>query len=84
MRENRAYFSINLIKLHQGIPMLYSLRMAKLINLTTVVAPAADANWPAISPACAKSSYRSDWTNKRSNKGFYTFTSDRTPGSYIG
>ena len=84
MRENRACFSINLIKLHQGMSMLYSLCMAKLINLTTVVAPAAAVNWPAISPACAKSSYRSDWPNKRSNKGFYTFTPDRTPGSYIG
>ena len=30
------------------------------------------------------SAYRSDWTNKRSNKGFYTFTTDRTPGGYIG
>ena len=58
--------------------------MAKLINQTTVVASAAAANWPAISSAAAKSSYRTDWTNKRSNKGFYTFTSDRTPGSYIG
>jgi hypothetical protein len=50
-----------------------------------VVAPiAAAANWYATTPVSAKSSYRSDWTNKRSNKGFYTFTSDRTPGSYIG
>jgi hypothetical protein len=55
-----------------------------LINQTTVAAPAAAVNWPAISSAAAKSSYRTDWTNKRSNKGFYTFTSDRTPGSYIG
>ena len=30
------------------------------------------------------SAYRSDWTNKRSNKGFYTFTTDRTPGGFIG
>ena len=58
--------------------------MAKLINQTTVAASAAAANWPAISSTAAKSSYRTDWTNKRSNKGFYTFTSDRTPGSYIG
>ncbi len=58
--------------------------MAKLINQTTVAAPAAAVNWPAISSVAATSSYRTDWTNKRSNKGFYTFTSDRTPGSYIG
>ena len=65
--------------------MLYSCRMAKLVNSTTVVAPiAAAANWYATTSVSAKSSYRSDWTNKRSNKGFYTFTSDRTPGSYIG
>ncbi|MEY3755793.1 MAG: hypothetical protein RL356_65 [Actinomycetota bacterium] len=64
--------------------MLYPAAMAKLINSKTVAAPAAAVNWPAISSTAAKSSYRSDWTNKRSNKGFYTFTSDRTPGSYIG
>ena len=58
--------------------------MAKLINQTTVAASAAAANWPAISSAAATSSYRTDWTNKRSNKCFYTFTADRTPGSYIG
>jgi hypothetical protein len=58
--------------------------MAKLINQTSVAAPAAAVNWPAISSTAAKSSYRTGWTNKRSNKGFYTFTSDRTPGSYIG
>ena len=64
--------------------MLYSSHMAKLISLNTVVAPAAAVNSPAIFPICAKSSYRSAWTNKRSDKGFYTFTSDRTPGGYIG
>ena len=65
--------------------MPYSCRMAKLVNSHTAVARiAATANWYAINPVTAKSSYRSDWTNKRSNKGFYTFTSDRTPGSYIG
>ena len=65
--------------------MLYSCQMAKLVNSHTAVAPiVATANWYAINPVSAKSSYRSDWTNKRSNKGFYTFTSDRTPGSYIG
>ncbi len=65
--------------------MLYSCRMAKLVNSHTAVAPiAATANWYAINPVTAKSSYRSDWTNKRSNKGFYTFTLDRTPGSFIG
>jgi hypothetical protein len=59
--------------------------MAKPVNLHTAVAPiAATANWFAINPITAKSSYRSDWSNKRSNKGFYTLTSDRTPGSYIG
>ena len=64
--------------------MLYSSHMAKLISLNTVAAPAAAVNSPAIFPAYAKSSYRSAWTNKRSDKGFYTFTSDRTPGGYIG
>ena len=65
--------------------MPYSCRMAKLVNSQTAVAPiAATANWYAINPVTAKSSYRSDWTNKRSNKGFYTFTLDRTPGGYIG
>ncbi|MFM8191138.1 MAG: hypothetical protein ACKOPV_02485 [Candidatus Nanopelagicus sp.] len=57
--------------------------MAKLIDSTTVTAIAVAANSPAINPVAAKSSYRSDWTNKRSNKGFYTFTSDRTLRSYI-
>lgn len=46
-------------------------------------------NWLAISATIPSTdstarSYRSDWTNKRSNKGFYTFTTDRTPGGYIG
>ena len=58
--------------------------MAKLIDSTTVTAFAVTADSPAINPIAAKSSYRSNWTNKRSNKGFYTFTSDRTPRSYIG
>jgi hypothetical protein len=58
--------------------------MAKLISLNTVAAPAAAVNSPAIFRVSAKSSYRSAWTNKRSDKGFYTFTSDRTPGGYIG
>ncbi len=47
-------------------------------------------NWLAISSTIpsAKSlpsaaSFRSDSTNKRSYKGFYTFTTDRTPGGYI-
>ena len=64
--------------------MPYSLGMAKLIDSNTVVAPAAAVNSPAIFPANAKASYRSAWTNKRSDKGFYTFTLDRTPGGYIG
>jgi hypothetical protein len=65
--------------------MLYHCEMAKLVNKHTAVAPiAATTNWYAINPITAKSSYRSDWTNKRSNKGFYTFTLDRTTGSYIG
>ena len=64
--------------------MLYSSHMAKLISLNTVAAPAAAVNSPAIFPVSAESSYRSAWTNKRSDKGFYTFTSDRTPGGYIG
>jgi len=64
--------------------MPYSYQMAKLVNSNTAVAPiAATANWYAITSITAKSSYRSDWSNKRSNKGFYTFTLDRTPGSYI-
>jgi len=58
--------------------------MAKLINNWTVTAFAVAADSPAINSVTAKSTYRSDWTNKRSNKGFYTFTSDRTPRSYIG
>ncbi len=47
-------------------------------------------NWLAISstnpsakPLSSAASFRSDWTNKRSYKGFYTFTTDRTPGGYI-
>ena len=64
--------------------MLYSSHMAKLISLNTVAAPAAAVNSPAIFPVSAKASYRSAWTNKRSDKGFYTFTLDRTPGGYIG
>ncbi len=64
--------------------MPYSYQMAKLVNSNTAAAPiAATANWYAITSITAKSSYRSDWSNKRSNKGFYTFTLDRTPGSYI-
>lgn len=58
--------------------------MAKLIDSATVTAFAVAANSPAIISVATKSSYRSDWTNKRSNKGFYTFTSDRTLRSYIG
>ena len=64
--------------------MPYSCRMAKLISLNTVAASAAAVNSPAIFLANAKASYRSAWTNKRSDKGFYTFTLDRTPGGYIG
>jgi hypothetical protein len=48
-------------------------------------------NWLAISSTIpsnknlsSAASFRSDWTNKRSYKGFYTFTTDRTPGGYIG
>jgi len=48
-------------------------------------------NWLAISSTIpstknlsSAASFRSDWTNKRSYKGFYTFTLDRTPGGYIG
>lgn len=65
--------------------MLYSSGMAKvLISKTAAAISAVAANWYAINPVTAASSYRSNWTNKRSNKGFYTFTSDRTPGGYIG
>ncbi len=64
--------------------MPYSSYMAKLIDSNTVVAPAAAVNSPAIFPVCVKATYRSAWSNKRSNKGFYTFTLDRTPGGYIG
>jgi hypothetical protein len=49
------------------------------------VAISAAQNWLAITATIpSTASYRSDWTNKRSNKGFYTFTTDRTPGGYIG
>jgi hypothetical protein len=48
-------------------------------------------NWLAISSTIpsnknlsSAASFRSDWTNKRSYKGFYAFTTDRTPGGYIG
>jgi len=65
--------------------MLYSYGMAKtLTSKTASVINAVVGNWYAINPVTVASSYRSDWTNKRSNKGFYTFTLDRTPGSYIG
>lgn len=47
-------------------------------------------NWLAISSTIPSTktlssvaSFRSDWTNKRSYKGFYTFTTDRTPGGNI-
>ena len=67
--------------------MPYSCQMAKVVKSNTAVAPiapiAATANWYAITSITAKSSYRSDWSNTRSNKAFYTFTLDRTPGSYI-
>jgi len=75
--------------------MLYPAHMAKtsaVLNKTHSfgVAISAAQNWLAISATIPSSSYanssayRSDWTNKRSNKGFYTFTTDRTPGGYIG
>ncbi len=49
------------------------------------VAISAAQNWLAITATIpSAAAYRSDWTNKRSNKGFYTFTTDRTPGGYIG
>jgi hypothetical protein len=75
--------------------MLYPALMAKtsaVLNQTHSFGAAISAaqNWLAISATIPSSSYanssayRSDWTNKRSNKGFYTFTTDRTPGGYIG
>jgi len=75
--------------------MLYPAHMAKtsaVLNQTHSfgVAISAAQNWLAITATIPSSSYanssayRSDWTNKRSNKGFYTFTTDRTPGGYIG
>ena len=75
--------------------MLYPAHMAKTSAVLSamhiqgaLISPAQ--NWLAISATIPSSSYansaayRSDWTNKRSNKGFYTFTTDRTPGGYIG
>ncbi len=75
--------------------MLYPAGMAKtsaVLNQMHSVGASLSAaqNWLAISATIPSSSYadssayRSDWTNKRSNKGFYTFTTDRTPGGYIG
>ncbi len=75
--------------------MLYPAGMAKtsaVLNQMHSVGASLSAaqNWLAISATIPSSSYadssayRSDWTNKRSNKGFYTFTTDRTPGGFIG
>lgn len=76
--------------------MLYPHHMAKtsaVLNQMHSVSASISAaqNWLAISATIPSSksyanssAYRSDWTNKRSNKGFYTFTTDRTPGGYIG
>jgi len=79
--------------------MLYPAHMAKtsalLKQMHSVGASTSVAqNWLAISATIPSSNqsasyadssaYRSDWTNKRSNKGFYTFTTDRTPGGFIG
>ena len=75
--------------------MLYPAGMAKtsaVLNQMHSVGASISAaqNWLAISATIPSSSYadssayRSDWTNKRSNKGFYTFTTDRTPGGFIG
>lgn len=75
--------------------MLYPAGMAKtsaVLNQMHSVSASISAaqNWLAISATIPSTSYadssayRSDWTNKRSNKGFYTFTTDRTPGGFIG
>ena len=74
--------------------MLYPAHMAKTSAVMNQMhsggaSISAAQNWLAISATIPSSnpsvrSYRSDWTNKRSNKGFYTFTTDRTPGGYIG
>lgn len=75
--------------------MPYPAHMAKtsaVLNQMHLVCASISAaqNWLAISatiPSASyadSSAYRSDWTNKRSNKGFYTFTTDRTPGGFIG
>lgn len=74
--------------------MPYPARMAKtgaVLNQMHSVSASISAaqNWLAItatipSTYADSSAYRSDWTNKRSNKGFYTFTTDRTPGGFIG
>ena len=45
---------------------------------------AISANKPSAKTLSSAASFRSDWTNKRSYKGFYTFTTDRTPGGNIG
>ena len=83
------------MKLRRSHPMLYPAHMAsqfcaaeidapcECIELRTALIFAISATIPSSSYANS-SAYRSDWTNKRSNKGFYTFTTDRTPGGYIG
>jgi len=83
------------MKLRRSQPMLYPAHMAKTSAVLNSMhsqgaSISAAQNWLAISATIPSSSYvnssayRSDWTNKRSNKGFYTFTTDRTPGGYIG
>ena len=78
-----------LIKLHQSQQMLYPARMVKTSavidqpHLIGAVISAA-ANNPSAKTLSSAASFRSDWTNKRSYKGFYTFTTDRTPGGNIG
>ena len=83
------------MKLRRSHPMLYPAHMAKTSAVFNSMhaqgaSISAAQNWLAISATIPSSSYanssayRSDWTNKRSNKGFYTFTTDRTPGGYIG
>jgi hypothetical protein len=69
--------------------MLYPAHMVKTIavidqpHLIGAVISAA-ANNPSAKTLSSAASFRSDWTNKRSYKGFYTFTTDRTPGGNIG
>jgi hypothetical protein len=63
--------------------MVKTIAVIEQPHLIGAVISAAANNSSAKTPTSA-ASFRSDWTNKRSYKGFYTFTTDRTPGGNIG